>query len=45
MIYGPEIERCFPLFNSTNFQRSRKEGLDYGEREDGDVSEEGEIAD
>ena len=32
-------------FNNSNFQRSRKEGLDYGEREDGEVSEEGEIVD
>lgn len=37
--------KVFPLFNRTNFQRSRKEGLDYGDREDAEVSEEGEIAD
>ncbi len=33
------------LFHSTNLQRSRKEVLDYGEKEDGEVSEEGEIPD
>jgi FF domain len=33
------------LKDITNRQRSRREGLDYGEREDGEVSEEGEIPD